>query len=262
MLAADQALANLRPRHPWLVAARTLAMVVSMAAAFYAFSVLPLAETYALLFATPLLITALSVPILGETVRLRRWIAVLVGLLGVLIVLRPGYISFNAGHGAALLAALGASFSAIIVRRIGPEERSAVLVLYPMLANVAVMALVLPWVYVPMPLGDLGLAALIGFIAPVAQMLWIAAYRAAPAALIAPIQYSQILWAVPFGFFLFGDMPDRWVAAGAFLIIASGLFILWRETHDEVSDTQPTLRPRNARPDTGPSPRPTIKEHD
>jgi S-adenosylmethionine uptake transporter len=161
-----------------------------------------------------------------------------------------------------LLAALGASFSAIIVRRIGPKERSAVLVLYPMLANVAVMALVLPWVYVPMPLGDLGLAALIGFIAPVAQMLWIAAYRAAPAALIAPIQYSQILWAVPFGFFLFGDMPDRWVAAGAFLIIASGLFILWRETHDKVSDTQPTLRPRNARPDAGPSPRPTIKEHD
>jgi drug/metabolite transporter (DMT)-like permease len=262
MLAADQALANLRPHHPWLVAARTLAMVVSMAGAFYAFTVLPLAETYALLFATPLLITALSVPILGETVRLRRWIAVLVGLLGVLIVLRPGYISFNLGHGAALLAALGASFSAIIVRRIGPEERSAVLVLYPMLANIMVMALVLPWVYVPMPLGDLGLAALIGFIAPVAQMLWIAAYRAAPAALIAPIQYSQILWAVPFGFFLFDDTPDRWVAAGAFLIIASGLFILWRETHDQVSDTQPTLRPRNARPDAGPSPRPTIKEHD
>ena len=256
-LAADSSLANLRPHHPWFIAARAALSTVSMSSAFYAFSTLPLAETYALLFSAPLLITALSVPLLGETVRLRRWIAVVIGLLGVLVILRPGISPLNAGHGAALVSAMTAALSAIIVRRIGPEERGTVLVLYPMMVNIAVMAVILPWVYIPMPLRDLGLVAAIGFIAPIAQLLWISAYRISPAALVAPMQYSQILWAVPFGLIFFGDVPDHGVAAGATLIIGSGLFVLWRETRDKVSDTQPTLSLRNARPDAGPSPRPT-----
>lgn len=261
MLLIDRAEANLRPHHPWLVLARTCTMMLSMVCAFYAFSVLPLAETYALLFATPLLITALSVPLLGETVRLRRWIAVFTGLIGVLVILRPGYTELNSGHVAALAAAMGSAFSGIIVRKIGSEERSAVLILYPMLANILVMALMLPWVYVPMPLTDFGLMASVGLLSTLAQLCVIGAFRAAPVALVAPFQYSQILWAVPFGFFLFGDVPDVWVAVGTSIIIASGLFVVWRENKAEVSNTAPVSSNRNARPDAGPLMRPREADH-
>jgi len=89
LLLADRAEANLRPRHPWLVTGRVACNITSAVCAFYAFTNLPLAEAYALIFASPLLITILSVPLLGETVRLRRWIAVTVGLVGVVVVLVP-----------------------------------------------------------------------------------------------------------------------------------------------------------------------------
>ncbi len=261
MLLADRSEANLRPRHPWLVVLRTFTMMTSMVCAFYAFSVLSLAETYALLFATPLLITALSVPLLGETVRLRRWIAVFAGLVGVLVILRPGYTDLSLGHGAALMAAMASAFSGIIVRKIGAEERSAVLILFPMLANILVMAMALPWFYVPMPLTDLGLMASVGLLSIIAQFCVIGAFRAAPAAMVAPFQYSQIIWAVPFGFFLFGNIPDLWVGVGTSIIIGSGLFVVWRENRAEVSDTSPVSSTRNARPDAGPMLRPRREDH-
>jgi len=260
MLLLDRAPANLIPRHPWLVAARTLTMMSSMAFAFFAFTLLPLAETYALLFATPLLITVLSVPMLGETVRLRRWIAVFAGLIGVLVILRPGYTEFTAGHASALLAAAGSAISGILARKIGGEERSAVLILYPMLGNILVMGCALPWVYVPMPLDDFGLMASVGLLSTLAQLCVIGAFRAAPAALVAPFQYSQIIWAVPFGYFFFNDIPDIWVAAGTSIIVGSGLFVVWRENRAEVSETRPVLRIRNMRPDAGPQFRPQSDE--
>lgn len=255
MVLADKSEANLRPHHPMMIAGRAATMMVSMVCAFYAFTVLPLAETYALLFATPLLITVLSVPLLGEEVRRRRWIAVIVGFIGVVIVLRPGVTPINLGHVAALMAAVSGALSSIIVRRIGSLERSAVLILYPMLANMIVMALILPWVYLPMPAVDLGLAASVGILMAIAQIFVIAAYRCAPAAVIAPFQYSQIVWAIPFGFVLFGDSPDIWVGVGALIIVASGLFVVWRETRSGVSETNPVLSRQNFRPDTGPVPR-------
>lgn len=254
-LTADTTVANLRPRHPWLVAIRTAMMIIGMVSAFFAFTRLPLAQTYALLFATPLLITALSIPFLGEKVGLRRWLAVIIGLVGVVIVLRPGAIPLELGHVAALVAALASAVSSIIVRRAGPEERSAVLILYPMIANVAVMAVILPLVYVPMPLRDLALIATVGLLATTGQFLIVAAYKTAPAARVAPMQYSQILWAVPFGVLLFADFPDIWVGVGSAVIIASGLFIVWRENQDQVSQVKPMTQNPNHRPDIGPATR-------
>ncbi len=252
LLLADKEQANLRPHHPWLVAGRVACNLTSGVCAFYAFTHLPLAEAYALIFAAPLLITVLSVPLLGETVRVRRWIAVLVGLVGVIVVLRPGTTALTLGHAAALTAACSAAFSAIIVRKIGPDERTHVLMLYPMLAVIVVMGAILPFVYRPMPIGDLGLMASVGILATAGQLFMIAAFKSAPAALVAPFQYSQILWAVPFGFFLFGHTPDTWVLGGAALIIASGLFVVWRESREDVSRTRPFLRVRNLRPDAIP----------
>ncbi len=246
-MSAASALDNFRPHHPWWLAARTLCTVVGMACGFYAFTTLPLAEAYAILFATPLLVTALSVPMLGEVVRLRRWIAILVGLLGVMIVLRPGTTELALGHAAALIAAIVGALASIIVRKVGPDERSAVLVLYPLTTTMVCMAVVLPFVYVPMPLQDLGLTAVIGIMAFMGQFAIISAFKRTSATLIAPMQYSQILWATLFGMLFFDEFPDIWVAVGAAVIIASGIYIVLRESKEAVSDEKPVLRTTNYR---------------
>ncbi len=226
-----------------------------MSCGFYAFTALPLAEVYALLFAMPLLITALSVPLLGETVRAQRWAAVIVGLIGVLIVLRPGVTELTLGHAAALTAAFANSLSTILVRKLGGKERPAVLILYPMILSMMAMSMTLPVFYVPVELLDLGLMAAIGFLSVIAQFLTISAYKAAPAAVVAPLQYSQILWASLFGMLFFSETPDFYVGLGSAVIIASGIFVVWRESRENVSVQTPVLKTANPRFDTGPQPK-------
>lgn len=255
MMLADKAVDNFRPRHPWLVLSRAGLAIIAMSCGFYAFTALPLAEVYALLFAMPLLITALSVPLLGETVRAQRWAAVIVGLVGVLIVLRPGVTEFTLGHAAALLAAFANALSTVLVRKLGAKERPAVLILYPMILSMLAMSMTLPVVYVPVQLLDLGMMAAIGFLSVVAQFGTITAYKAAPAAVVAPLQYSQILWATLFGMLFFSETPDLYVGIGSAIIIASGIFVVWRESRENVSLQRPVLKSANPRFDTGPQPK-------
>jgi len=180
---------NLMPHHPWLMLARIGLVIISQSGAFYAFTVLPFSQVYAILFITPLLITAWSVPLLGEHVGLPRWAAVLVGLAGVLVVLRPGIEALTLGHYAALASALGASLAMTIVRKISNNEERMVLILYPILASALLMGALLPTVYVPMNLVETGALAIVGILFFVAQIFVIAAYRQAPSvALIAPVQ--------------------------------------------------------------------------
>lgn len=257
MLIRDPTPGTLRPNHPWWTLARTVATVITGFTAFYAFAVLPLAQTYAILFAAPLLITVLSIPILGETVRLRRWIAVIVGLCGVIIVLRPGVTDINQGHVAALVAAISSSFASIIVRKIGRDERSAVLLLYPMLANFVVMGAILPFVYVPMPVLHLAGLGVMSALAFIASALIIAAYKAAEAVIVAPMQYSQIIWATLFGTLLFDEVPDTMTLVGAAIVIASGLYIVLREGRQQASENTPVLNSRS-RFETGTVPRTSL----
>lgn len=254
MLMRDARPGTLVPVHPWWLGLRTVAAVVTGVSAFYAFSVLPLAQTYAILFATPLLITVLAIPVLGETVRLRRWLAVLVGLAGVFVVLRPGQTELSLGHLAALAAAIGGSLASIIVRKIGSVERPVVMLLYPMMVNFVVMACALPFVYEPMPVEHLGLLGIIAAFAWIASRLVIAAYQAGEAAIIAPMQYSQIIWATLFGFLFFDESIDKATAIGAGIIIASGLYIVLRESRGGASENTPVLRTRS-RTETGTTPR-------
>ncbi len=250
----DRTTGNFLPHHPWLVLLRSALMVTSMVCAFYAFSVLPLAEVYSLLFAFPLFVTVLSIPILGEVVRVQRWAAVGVGLIGVLIVLRPGATDITLGHMAALTAAFCSALGSVLVRKIGNEERSAVLILYPMLLAIVVMSLMQPAVYQPPSLLHLAMMALVGVFSVIAQHLIILAYRAAPAGVVAPSQYSQIIWATLFGMIFFGERPDGWVAVGASVIIASGIFVVWRESRSNTTSANtPVLRVRSPRSDTGAS---------
>jgi len=252
MLMRDAKPGNLLPRHPWWMALRTAASVATAVTAFYAFTVLPLAQTYAILFASPLLITILAIPILGARVRLRRWLAVIVGLSGVFVVLRPGTTDLTLGHAAALTAAVGGSIASIIVRRIGSDERPVVMLLYPMVANFVIMGTALAFVYKPMPIEHLGLVALVAAFAWTAGRCIIAAYQAGEAAIIAPMQYSQIVWATIYGAIFFNESIDTATIIGASIIIASGLYIVLRESNAGTSATTPVLRTRS-RHDTGTS---------
>jgi drug/metabolite transporter (DMT)-like permease len=244
ILARDTSEANLVPKYPLWALARTLAVVVTGLTAFYAFSVLPLAQTYAILFAAPLLITLLAIPMLGERVGIRRGIAVAVGLAGVLVVLRPGSEPLTLGHIAALVSAFTGAFAAVLMRKVGREERTVVLILYPMLGNFLFMGAALPFVYVPMPLIDVVGLAVIAALALVGMNLLILAYRAAPAVVVAPMQYSQILWATGYGVILFDESLDAYTAVGAGIIIASGVYIVLREATLGGASTTPVLRTR------------------
>jgi drug/metabolite transporter (DMT)-like permease len=190
---------------------------------------MPLADAYAFIFATPLLITVLSVPMLGETVRWRRWSAVLVGFAGVLIMLQPGGGSFDIAAGAALAAASASALSIILVRKLSTTETTASIAFYTNAAALVVMAFLLPIGFVPPTLADLALMALAGLAGGTALMFLIAGYRRAQAAVVAPFQYSQMLWGVLLGWLLWGDLPSTAVAIGATVVVASGLYILYRE---------------------------------
>ena len=197
--------------------------------AFTAYSLMPLADAYAFIFATPLLITVLSVPLLGETVRWRRWSAVLVGFAGVLIMLQPGNGSFDLAAGAALAAATASALSIILVRKLSATETTASIAFYTNAAVAVVMACLLPIGFVPPSLADLALMALAGLTGGAALMLLIAGYRRAQAAVVAPFQYSQMLWGVLLGWLLWDDLPSTAIALGATIVVASGLYILYRE---------------------------------
>lgn len=251
MLMRDKTDGNLIPRHPWWSALRGVTSVCSVVFGFFAFSRLPMAQTYAILFATPMLITLLAIPMLGEKVGLRRGLAVVVGMIGVLIVLRPGSAPLSLGHLAALAGAVAGAMSSIIVRKIGSDERSVVLMLYPMMLQVLGMGLLMPWHYVPMPFEHLALNALIALFNVLAGLLIIAAYRRAPAVVAAPMQYSQLLWAAFYGWLFFAETIDLWTGAGAAVIVASGVYIVLREGMPQVSQNRPVSQNR-WRLDAGP----------
>ncbi len=255
LLIGDRQEGHLRPVHPWWTALRTGAAVVAGSSGIYAFSTLPLSQVYAILFTVPLLITILSIPILGEKVHLRRTLAILVGLAGVFVVLQPGDTDLGLGHAAAMLAAAGTSIASIIIRKIGSDERSIVLLIYPMLANFVVMAVLLPFVYVPMPIEHLGGIAAVALLGVIAMSLLIAAFNRADAVIVAPMQYSQILWATGYGYILFGEVPPVTTAIGAAIIIASGLYILLRESGSKAGGNKPVLNTTDHRLAMGIRPR-------
>jgi S-adenosylmethionine uptake transporter len=183
---------------------------------------------------------------LGEKVGIRRGIAVVVGLLGVLIVLRPaGGEGFSIGHLAALGAATTGALSSVIVRKIGRDERSVVLMLYPMVLTFLAMGALMPLVYKPMPVTHLGLTAVMALLGLLGALGSIAAYRMAPAVIVAPMQYSQIIWAALYGWLFFDETVDLYTAAGSAVIIASGIYIVQREGTPSVSQNRPVLENRS-----------------
>jgi len=220
---------SLRIRHPRLVALRAFLAGSATVFGFYSFSRLPLAESYSIAFCTPIFVTMLSIPILGERVGLHRWGAVLVGLIGILVMVRPGFETLNAGHAAALLGALLGSFTVLVMRKLARDEQHAVMVMAVVsgLIIIGVPGTILTFRMPSWP--DMALFACTGLFMGSAQFCVAKSLSLAPASVIAPMQYSMILWAIVYGALLFGTRVDPVMIAGAAIVIASGLYIMHRE---------------------------------
>ena len=211
----------------WLL--RAGAGVAGSVGSVLAFTRLPMAEAFALIFLLPAFVTLLSVLFLGERVGRRRWAAVVLGFAGVLVVLRPGFRALDLGHLGAVFGGLSGAVTIVVMRALGGRERPISLYGAGLFGPLLVCGvLMLPGFAWP---GALQWACLAGYglLAALANVLIMLASRRAPASLVAPPQYSQMLWAILFGATLFGDHPDAATFLGAGIIVASGLLTLLRE---------------------------------
>ena len=229
LIIADPSPGTLRPQQPKLMALRCVIVLINSVLGTYAFATLPLAQCYAIVFTMPIFITLLSVPVLGERIDLVRGVAVVAGLLGVIVALDPGRGALQWGHAAALGSALFGAGNYVIIRKTGTAERTVTLILYPLILQMIIAAMVLPFVYLPMPLRDLGLSALMAATSFAGYLLIIAAYRRAPGIVVAPMQYSQIIWAAIFGALLFGEHMTSRTVLGTAVIILAGIVIVARQ---------------------------------
>jgi drug/metabolite transporter (DMT)-like permease len=220
----------LRTKKPWLQAIRSLLLVVSTALNFIALQYLQLAETISIIFMTPMLVALLAVPVLGERVGPRRLVAIAVGFVGVLIITRPG---FGGLHPAVVLSVLGCiayAFYNLLTRLLASHDSSETTMFYSGIAGVIVMTPILPFVW-SMPSGwsVWAVMVLLGGFGALGHWFIIEAHRRAPAGTLAPFIYSQIIWMVSLGWLVFDQWPDRWTFIGGSIVIASGLYLLYRE---------------------------------
>ena len=220
----------LATRRPAIQLGRSLLMLLSNLVFVMAIGRVPLATASAIGFTSPLLVTAMSVPLLGEQVGPRRWSAVLVGFAGALLIIRPG--SGLANPAVLLLLVSSASYALyqIATRWVAFYDGAATGIVFAALLGSLAMSLVLPFIFVPpRSLFDLALFVSLGLIGGAGHYLITRAFQSGPAAILAPLGYVELLGTSILGHLIFGNFPDRLTWAGAAIIIASGLYIALRE---------------------------------
>jgi S-adenosylmethionine uptake transporter len=229
--------ASLRPRRPVLVIVRCALGAGSLMLAFLSFSNIPMADAYAIAFITPLAVTALSAPTLGEAVGWRQWLAVVIGFLAVLVILRPGVAGLGAGGlgwGQLFMLLSAALFAAsmLMLRRIAKTESSGslLLVYFIMLFLIGLPVAVGRWV-VPSA-GDLALMVLTGICSGLGNLLLILGFRYARATIVSSFMYTQLIWGTLFGVILFDDRPDAITIGGAVVIMLCGIYTLTHESRE------------------------------
>ncbi len=211
----------------WLV--RAIASAVGSTAAVIAFTALPMAEAFALIFLLPIFVTILSVLVLGEHVGWRRWSAVVAGFIGVLVVLRPGFRVLGVGHLAAIVCGLCGAVSMIALRLSGAHEKRVTLYGAGVVGSILLAGVLMLPAFVWPSLHQWLLLLGYGLLAALASVLLMLATQKAPANHVAPTQYSQMLWAVLLGYVLFHDRLDWPMAIGIAIILGAGLFTFVRE---------------------------------
>lgn len=255
---------QIRTRRPGLHLLRGSFIVVANVTFFAALATMPLAEATAIFFVSPLIMAVFSVIFLGETVGPRRWAAIAVGLVGVLIIVRPGGATFAPASLLPLVAATFYAANHTMTRKLGVLDSAATLAFYIQVTflTVAVLAgigfgdgrldrpdhgeamafLTRAWFWPPV--SDWAILALTGFGSAMGGYLISQAYRMCEAALVAPLEYGALPMAIAWGFVVFGDWPDAVAWIGIALILGSGLFMIWRETKVRPAAVAIPVKPR------------------
>jgi len=219
----------LKTRRPLRHLTRSIIGLLAMICTFMSVARLPLVEAATLGFTAPLFATVLSLVVLKEAVGWRRWLAVMVGFGGVLVALRPGVIQISIGVVYGLTAAALTAGAMISIRGMPKSEAGPTIAFYFTLACTVVSACSLPFGWIKPDLPLLLVMIGTGLAGGAAQLLLTTAVRLAPLPVLAPFDYTQLVWASGLGFLVWGERPDIWVLAGAGIIAASGIYILWRE---------------------------------
>ena len=209
---------------------RSILQVASTLTFWLALMFLPLVDCVVILFVAPLLVTMLAAPLLGESVGRHRWTAVLLGFVGVMVVMRPGFTIFDWVAISPLITALLYAGVQISTRILGRTDGALTTLLYSSAGGVIISSIGVLFFWVTPSLEQWLVLGWLGFLGALGHYLMIKAYEIAPASLLAPFDYTTLIWATILGFVIFGDLPDTWTVVGAVIIMSSGLYLIRRES--------------------------------
>lgn len=226
---------NLRTSQPFLMCLRALFALSAGFMFFAALRSIPLADAFALAFTSPLFITALSVPILAEKVGIHRWAAVILGFIGTLVILRPTGQTFDPAALLVIGAALCYAMVMLLTRKLAPRNTTLSMLIWTSIISLGISGVIAPFEWVTPSLPDFALLAVMGLIGSAGMFMIGQGYRYAPAAVIAPLDYSVLLWGAVFGWLLWQELPDRYVWIGAAVVAISGIYIVQRETRRQMA---------------------------
>jgi drug/metabolite transporter (DMT)-like permease len=208
---------------------RAIIMAASIPFYIYAFKILPLADAYAVAYVAPLFMAIFSIPILGEKIEKHAWIAICVGFAGILIMMRPGSIVFSLGGLSALVGGILWALALVMGRKLSKTEKNLSLTLWFMGACILLSSSFAPFCWQTPSLGDWGLFALSGMVGGVALMAITRAFELAPASIVGPLDYLIFVFGALIGYMVWGDIPDTFVIIGAFILVLSGLYLVYHE---------------------------------
>jgi drug/metabolite transporter (DMT)-like permease len=235
-------IATLRTNRPVGHALRSIFNLGTMLTFYYALDLLPLADTIAIGYAAPLFMTILSIPLLGENVGWRRWSAVVVGFVGVIVIVQPSPSGIGTGALFALAAALLYALTLVTLRQLSTTESSHTILFYYSVFVLLALAGFMPGMWVMPRVEDLWIILFVGIAGSFGQFFLNQAFRYGEVSLLAPLDYVALIWATLLGFLLWGDIPSPWVWLGTGIIVASGIYIIRREA----------LRQRSPKPAAAP----------
>ena len=214
---------------PKLQILRGLILLCANICFFYAISIIPLAKALTLAFVAPLIVTAFSPMLLGEKVGVRRWTAVIIGFIGSLVVIRPGFLEINLASLAALGTGVMYGFYLIITRKLSTSDNPLLTLLLTGLVGLVAVTGVMPFIWISPDLSQWSMMAGIGVFACIGHLFLILSLKYADASKLAPLGYTEIIPNVIIGYYFFGNFPDNWTFLGLAIIVISGIYISRRE---------------------------------
>ena len=214
---------------PKLQLIRGLILLTANVCFFYSISIISLAKALTLAFIAPLIVTAFSPIFLGEKVGFRRWSAVIIGFIGSMVVIRPGFVEINLASLAALGTGVMYGFYLIITRKLSSSDNPLLTLLLTGVVGAIIISFVMPFVWIKPTLNQWSMMAAIGIFACVGHLFIILSLKYADASKLAPFSYFEIVTNIIIGYYFFSDFPDKWTFLGLFVIILSGIYISRRE---------------------------------